>query len=716
MPVGALAAPGALSSLASLAAAARRGPPPDDSRPARWFERAYRRAVIDMHIPDWDEQFLSRFDPEEYVRRLVQSRAQSVVCYAHSHVGLFNYPTRVGRQHRGLKGRNIVAELIERCHARDIAVVLYASLIHDRWAFDTHPEWHMQRHDGTHYGEGSRYGVVCPNSPYRDYVRAWVSELADLFDVEGFRFDMTFWVGVCYCPHCQRRWADEVGGQMPRTVNWLDERWVSFQHKREEWLADFAALATRAVKDRRPHATVEHQASTYPLNWTFGVGAPLVAQNDFLQGDFYGDALQGSFVRKLLGALTPHRPFGYETSFSVELRDHTGSKSEALLEAKAAAAIADHAAFVFIDAIDPVGTVNPRPHERMGRVFDRLRDYYAHLGGERVQDVAVYYSLESKFSLKGNGRPIGQADTSDAHTASSMQAARWLIGHHLPFGVATRRSLDRLRDLKVLVLSNVNLLDEAEAAALRDWVRAGGCLYASGGTSLVNRRGHLQKDFLLADVFGVSLRKADWEDRDHYIAPTPAGQRFFADFDARYPAFVKGYGLEVEAHPGAEVLATTTLPWPAARPTQFSSIHSNPPWVPTPNPEIVFHRFGQGRVIYCSSVLEAVESLGDTFVRLIRFLNADYRFEVQAPAVVEATMFWQPERRRYVLSLVNFQKDLPNLPVSGIRVRVRLPGRRVRAVVSLPGGRPIRPARTGGGVAFTAPRLQTLAMFAMNVA
>ena len=84
-------------------------------------------------------------------------------------------------------------------------------------------------------------------------------------------------------------------------------------------------------------------------------------RNDFLQGDFYGDALQGSFVRKLLEDLTPSRPFGYETSFSVSLQDHTARKSEALLEAKASAAIADAAAFIFIDAIDPVGTVNPQP-------------------------------------------------------------------------------------------------------------------------------------------------------------------------------------------------------------------------------------------------------------------------------------------------------------------------------------------------------------------
>ncbi len=107
-------------------------------------------------------------------------------------------------------------------------------------------------------------------------------------------------------------------------------------------------------------------------------------QNDFLQGDFYGDSLQGSFVRKLLEELTPNRPFGYETSFSVELRDHTGMKPEALLEAKASAAIADAAAFIFIDAIDPIGTLNPLVHERMGRIFDRLMPYYPHLGGQRV--------------------------------------------------------------------------------------------------------------------------------------------------------------------------------------------------------------------------------------------------------------------------------------------------------------------------------------------
>jgi len=274
----------------------------------RWFAHAWRRAVIDMHISDWDERFLSQFNADEYVQRLVTSRAQSIVCYAHSHVGLFNYPTKVGQQHRGLKGRDIVAEMIERCHQRNIAVVLYASLIFDRWASDQHADWRMVNAAGKPLNNPrGRHGLVCPNSPYREYVRAWVREICERFEFEGLRFDMTFWPGVCYCEHCRKRWAEEIGDEMPMTVNWLDQRWVAFARKREEWLGDFAAVGTRTVKELKPAATVEHQSSTYPRSWSLGASWPLLAQNDFLQGDFYGDALQGSFVRKLLEDLTPQR-------------------------------------------------------------------------------------------------------------------------------------------------------------------------------------------------------------------------------------------------------------------------------------------------------------------------------------------------------------------------------------------------------------------------
>lgn len=689
------------------------GTPPTKPKP-RWFENAWRRAVIDMHIPDWDARFLSEFDPDDYVAALVRSRAQSVVCYAHSHVGLFNFPTRVGRQHAGLKGRDIVAEMIERCHRRGIAVVLYVSVVHDRWASDEHPDWRIVHPNGGHFGRGSRHGFVCPNSPYREYVRAWTREIAERFDLDGMRFDMTFWTCVCYCAHCQERWRKEVGGEMPRTVDWTDERWVTFQRKREQWLGEFAEICTSTVKTARPLATVEHQASIYPGSWNNGASWPLIAQNDFLQGDFYGDALQGSFVRKLLEDLTPSRPFGYETSFSVSLQDHTARKSEALLEAKASAAIADAAAFIFIDAIDPVGTVNPHTHERMGRVFDRLMPHYRELGGERVADIGLFYSLDSRFDMRGNGRSVLEVDNgADTHTRSTMQAARALIAHHLPWRMITRKSIGQLPRLKTLVLSNVHHLSEEEVVSIRSWVQAGGTLYASGATSLVKNTGQRQPDFMLGDVLGVSLENADWTDREHYLAPTEVGRPDFPGWELKYPAFVRGPTMDVRPRTGATVLATRTLPWTAPDPRGFSSIHSNPPWQATGQPEIVYHRVGQGAAVYSASLMEEVETLQESFVRLLRRLCVRPSFEVTAHPAVEVTLFHQPERRRYLLSLVNFQHSLPNLPVDGIEVRLRLP-HRLRQVRVLPSGDSLRFRSAADVVAFNTPRLQTLLMLALT--
>ena len=679
----------------------------------RWYEHAYRRAVIDMHIPDWDNGFLAKFDAGRYARALVEAKAQSIVAYAHSHVGLFNYPTKVGKQHAGWKGRDGFGEILARCHERKIAVVAYTSLIFDRWAADNHPDWRMVAHDGKPLGAGGRHGLLCLNSPYRDYVRQFAEEIGTRYDVDGVRFDMTFWPGLCFCRHCQGRFADEVGGDLPRTIDWADARWVAFQRCRERWLAEFAAVATDAVRRTRPDASVEHQASTYPLNWQFGVTEALVARNDFLQGDFYGDALQGSFVRKLLEALTPQRPFGYETSVKIELKDHTALKSEALLEAKASAALADAAAFVFIDGIDPAGTIDPRPYSRMGRVFGRLAPYYEHLGGDRVRDVGIYYSTISKFNLSAGPRPVGQPDTSDAHTEAAMQAARRLLAAHIPFGVVNKDGLKRLGDLRVLILPCVNLMGEDELALIGDWVHSGGTVYASGGTSLLDTIGTRRGDFGLSPVFGVSLVTADWSPREHFIAPTAAGRPHFGDFDVMYPAFVSGHVHEVTAHAGATVLATTTLPWPNSDPTRFASIHSNPPWTPTARPEVVVNTFGKGRAVYCASVLETVPALAPAFLSLLRLLSPRFRVEATAPECVEVTLFHQPERHRYVLGLVNFQPSLPNIPIEGIEITLRL-GSAVRSVRPLPDGPALTLRQGEGGVTFTVPRLATLGLYAVE--
>ena len=683
---------------------------------ATWYRRAYRRNVIDMHISDWDERFLSQFDARSYVEMLRLCQAQSAVVYAHSHVGHCYYPTQVGHMHRGLKGRNILGEVIDLCHANGIAVVIYFSLIFDDWAYRHHPDWRITLANGEGAAERSRYGVCCPNSPYRDYARAHVEEICRLFDAEGLRFDMTFWPAVCYCAHCQRRFAEEVGGELPRVILWEDPRWVAFQRKREEWLAEFAASMTSAVKRIKPQTTVEHQASTYPLNWRFGVTAKLVPQNDFLQGDFYGDALQGSFVRKLFYNLSPHLPYGFETSSAVSLNNHTALKPIELLRAKAHACLADGGAFVFIDAIDPVGTLNPMVYERMGKVFAETQIYEPYLGGELCQDVAIYLSLESKFDPADNGKAVDdpQLSSKTPHIEAAVSACKALLDAHIPYGVVTRRNLKELSRHQILILPNLLMMDEEEAEAFRAYVRAGGIVYASGVTSLVTTDGVRHGDFLLGDLFGVTYL-GETAEAFTYIAPAVGAEKLFPEHSSKYPLGLPNKQMIVRARPGTEILGWMVLPYTdPADPTRYASIHSNPPGLPTENPGVVLNHFGAGKALYVTTDLERYDTCHNTFIALIRNLAKPFSFEADAPKAVEVTVFKQEDKGRYLVSLINFQKELPNIPVEGIRLRLRMDGKDVKRVLILPAERELDYRQVQGYVEFTAPKLETFAMFAVE--
>jgi hypothetical protein len=534
--------------------------------------------------------------------------------------------------------------------------------------------------------------------------------------VDGIRFDMTFWPVVCYCAHCQARFKDETGQNLPRTIDWSNPDWLSFQHKREEWLVDFAQLATRTVKRLRPEVSVEHQSSTFLLDWQLGVTDKLAECCDFLQGDFYGDQLQGSIARKLLYNLTPNQPFGFETSVVAgSLDNHTGIKSRELMSAKAHAAVSGGGAMVFIDGIDPVGTLNPSVYERIGSVFAETMRYDECQGGALCQDVAVYASLISKFDPADNGKPPNDATLSrrSPHVDGVVNACRALISAHIPFGVITRHNLAQLGNHKILVLPNVLLMDAEEAGALREFVGMGGCLYASKYTSLVTPDGRRQPDFQLADLFGASYR-GEVAEQVTFVAPTDGAQGALGPFSAKYPLGLSGSQLRLAVRPETQVLGSLVLPYTDPRDIdRFASIHSNPPGIATGEPAVVMHRFGKGQVIYAAGEVESALTPG-LLAGLLNLFGVPFSLEAEAPACVEVTLFDDQQRGRYVINLLNFQRELPNIPIDGIRLRLRLAGRRPGRLSLLPDGEDLGYVREGNVVELDAPRLDTFLMLALS--
>jgi hypothetical protein len=425
--------------------------------------------------------------------------------------------------------------------------------------------------------------------------------------------------------------------------------------------------------------------------------------------------LQGSVVRKLLYNLTENLPYGFETSVAESLESHTGIKSRALMSAKAHAAVGGDGAMIFIDAIDPAGTLNPAVYERIGSLFAETERYDACRGGALCQDVGVYLSTISKFDPADNGKqPNDPAlSTRSPHLDAVVTACQALIAEHIPFGVVTKKDLGRLDRHKVLLLPNVLLMDRVEVEAFREFVRAGGCLYASKYTSLVDQDGMAQSDFMLGDVFGASYI-GETASRVTYIAPTPHAPDWLGEFSTRYPLGLMGGQLIVKALPDAETLGELVLPYTDPQDTNhFSSIHSNPPGAYTGQPAVVQHMFGRGQAIYAAGELEGVAAPG-LLSRLIRLFGMQFAFVADAPACVEITLFDDPEAGRLRINLLNFQKTLPNLPVAGVRVRIRLDDRHPQRLTVLPDGDSVPYRLSAGWLDFTAPRLDTFLMLGLD--
>ncbi len=668
-----------------------------------WYQRCFRRLLVDMHIPDWDERFLSQLNSDDYARTIQSGKITSTMLYCNSHVGLALYPSKVGPIHAALRKGGFVGEVLNHCHQNGVAVVAYYSAIYNNALFLENPDWRIQPKGGETIYDASRYGVCCPNSPYRNFAVAQTEEICREYPFDGIFFDMLFWPYICYCPHCRKRFKEEEGKDLPTTIDWNNPTWMAFQHARERWMSEMAALLTDAVRRTRPSMTVTHQMSPVLHDWRFGMPFSLTDHCDYTSGDFYGPAIQQSLVCKLFESISVRKPFEFHTSRCMDLRDHVTMKSVVRLETQASLAPAHASAFMFIDGIDPVGTLNQGVYQRIADIFSRMARYEKTLGGDLVADVAIYMSSESRFDFRENGHDVSvytrQADNMAAlfsvpHLDAVKGAAQSLQEAHIPYAVVTKRNLDRLSDYKVIILPNVLVMTDEEIAALREYVLQGGAIYASGYSSLVDITGIERPDFGLADVLGVSKQAAMHYDLA-FISPCDPCLAALAN-PQEHLSHEGGY-LSIRAN-SAKPLATMTLPWyPKHEGTvfnpSFASIHSTPPGPTGTMPGITWNRYGEGYACYAAGAIEAEthEINRVLFGHLVRrLLDGTQQVEADAARFVEITVFEKSLENRINISLVSLNDREEVLPSDG-KIRIRLTGgRRPVAVRMLPEGTPVQ--------------------------
>lgn len=602
-----------------------------------WYKNSFRRHLCDMHINEGDPVYLSCFSPEEYLDNLKKAHIDTAMLYFQSHVGLCYFPTKSGKMHPAFSGKeDSMRRLAVMCRESGINVVGYYSLIYNNWAHNEHPEWRMVDMNGKsqyeHAGEISaefasgavcRYGLCCPNNPdYRDFVKEQISEMAEYFTVDGMFFDMLFWPQVCFCEHCKNRWKTEVGTDFPTSYNQEDENWQLLMSKRREWMGEFAQFATSEAKRVMPGISVEHNLACAALpGSTSCLGGEVICASDYAGGDLYGDKYAQSFTCKAYKNMTKNHPFEYMFSRCVQsLSKHTVTKSPDEMQSSVFLTAAHHGATLVIDAIDPKGTLDARVYTRIGDVLEKLIPYEKYFSGTMLEDVGLYYSLKSKFSLHGQ---------SYTNHGSCVNLVKTFVRENILCGITGE--LSSLDGYKVLVAPNLTQQDEPDFDRIIRYVKNGGKLYISGGDCP-----RLIKEFFGAEVTGRTTETVT------YIAPIPEKLPRFGDFTKDYPLHFDGSLPIVKGIDKSRILAEITLPYTPQNVQNFASIHSNPPGKETSCPALAITGYGKGTILWSAACIEEADSYvcRSVFAELIKELLAFTPTVVSdAPRDVEITVF-----------------------------------------------------------------------------
>ena len=713
----------------------------------KWPADSYRRLIVDMHVPDWDPVLLSRFDPEDYVRTIADAGFQSILHYAQSEVGLCLYPTKVGQMHAALKGRDFFGEVVAQCRRRDIHILGYFSVMTDNWAYQTHPDWRFLFEEGydrtleagplvpgAPYPESIPAGEVCPNSPYRDYVQGCLKEIVTNYDIDGMFLDQIVWPGVCYCPHCTERFWREYKAEPPRIVNWDDPTWRKYQKMREQSLLDFALTNYRTIKQIRA-ITVCHQYGGSFVGWNWGVPFELNQASDYAGGDityssFYGGPPAYSLACKAFDSLTKTHPYEFIVGAPADGLFRLSLKPKDELRLESLIPTLHSSPFMLIDGILPDGTLYKPFYKVFAEVNARLAQYQPFLGGDLLADVAIYWDGESMYDPAEKGVHVSQlkAVSNVPHKDAVFGMASILRRAHIPFGVVTNATLEQLARYRAVILPNVLELTAEQAGQFRRFVEQGGILYASGPSSL-DRFDPRGPRFLLEEVMGVRYQGTLGTVITYF---TPKDDKLKEAVWPQLHLKYAGSMVKVEALPGAEVLATVTLPYvpiESEHPigSHFADIESDQPALtPGSDPALVQNAFGKGRAVWLAAPMEAVskaQSSGspsgaappEVNAKLVlsvlrRVLPGPYRFEAETHPTVEMTLFDQPEKKRLLAGLLNMQLEFPAFPARAT-VRVQLPsGRRVTRVFSVPEQKPISYEKVGPYVQFRLEPFDALAL------
>ncbi len=601
----------------------------------------------------------------------------------------------------GLNGRDLFGEIFVAMKKHNIKIMAYChyGVLHTAIK-ELHPEWFGRESDGRiarWNGDDHHYRACICNDDFTFAMQKAIRELCEKYAIDSLYLDGPTWYGECFCQHCRDKYFKRYNSPMPDSLSFADNSQQNYNSLRDEYaekvlrelkkeLSDFPELPILFNMTMRYLPTHRTGIPERTTRWAEGGNTTEVHRPGSFW-EMYQSVRLGESLGKISMCYLPPGP--YET-----LRNFPAAELEVLA-----------GSYLMHGATPMLGTVSTFLNDTTaGKMMSKLVESFStnaeiYHRSTPVKELALIYARNS-------GPGAGGYDTSILNKKFGG-AFRALLNEHIHFDTLfdTMLTPAKLANYKALFIPGGTFIEAKALDAIRDYVKNGGTLLATGEFTLLNENGKRLNNFAAADLLGVDFIScqpdAPYRTREYretgelhgYSAISEAYLKLNSNYVSEFvdaknhltPISDAQVGLAelkrwinytiCKARPETEVIADLFLPAGGAFGAPFEFPLGTPPG-------ITLNRYGKGKVIYIVNSIEEFyerRRLAETrkllggLVKIL--LNDDLIVEIDAPPGVIMHLASNGENK--FLHLLNYCGTMHEdghavewiAPITGIKVK-----------------------------------------------
>jgi len=511
-------------------------------------QKTYRMMEWEAHTPP-EERFNINLDAATRAAR--DAGAESMMFYSQDHWGYAYYLSDSAVRHPHLD-RDIFGTEVSLAHKLGMSVVCYYSLQFNNQIVLSHPDWGWVDENGKQ--QRMRWYMTCLDSPYRQYVLNMMNEIfaryevAELFlDIFGIQFAEYHSSGVspfCFCKYTEEAWNKDHPGDPYREGFNTPEGWESrYRWHQRRTMIDMLDEIIAAARSHRPNvlislnggpeafpdAIMQRVSFIYaePITTTTGISIGSILMRGYARPDYQAGVFSKQGYLDLYPGSIPR------------------AKANALIVQNARTFIVGNAPI--ISDLDGQG-FSKRWFAVAKETWSDVRNVDSLLEGVRpVLSTAMLYSVSTREALDAENRPVDFRNS----TVGALETLTY-AGRPVESLAEFRLKPEELEKFEALVLPEVEVLSDAQADVIRNWVKGGGTLVASYKCGLKDEKRQARANFALADVFGVDYESEELK----YVHQGGENPPRPGEYTSTY--------LESSGSPLAEMLAVSTVGLPGS--------------------------------------------------------------------------------------------------------------------------------------------------------